>query len=85
MDSGLWHHTHLSGHPFTKNVVRTPGPSWMAKRLVSSMSGTFVRPSRATNRPGSIAAAPNPMNSLRFIRTSNLVFAVWNYTKSPFA
>ena len=57
----------------------------MAKRLVSSMSGTFARPSRATNMPGSIAAAPNPMNSLRFIRTSNLVFAVWNYTKSPFA
>ena len=36
--SGLWHHTHLRGHPFMKMVVLMPGPSLMANRLMSKMS-----------------------------------------------
>ena len=36
-DSGLWHHTQRSGHPFRKIVVRMPGPSLMAYRLMSKM------------------------------------------------
>ena len=28
--SGLWHHSHLNGHPFKKTVVLMPGPSFMA-------------------------------------------------------
>ena len=39
---------HFSGHPFTKKVVRIPGPSQIAMRLVSSISGVFNwRPSAA--------------------------------------
>ena len=30
--SGLWHHAQLSGQPFMKTVVRTPGPSWSENR-----------------------------------------------------
>ena len=37
MPSGLWHHRQASGQPFIKTVVRMPGPSWMAYRLISNM------------------------------------------------
>jgi hypothetical protein len=33
--SGLWHQRHRSGQPFRNTVVRIPGPSWMAYRLMS--------------------------------------------------
>ena len=32
-----------SGHPFRKRVVRMPGPSWMAYRLMSKMRGMTRR------------------------------------------
>src|SRR5579863_5247081 len=32
--SGLWHHQQESGHPFRKTVVRMPGPSCVAKRIM---------------------------------------------------
>ena len=38
MPSGLWHHTQASGHPFMKIVIRMPGPSFMAYRLISNNS-----------------------------------------------
>ena len=55
MDSGLWHQMHFSGQPFTKNVVRMPGPSHIAIRFVSSMSGVLTSRPRATR--GSTANA----------------------------
>ena len=37
MPSGLWHHQHRSGHPLRNMVVRIPGPSWIAYRLISKI------------------------------------------------
>jgi len=37
MLSGLWHQRQDRGHPLKKTVVRMPGPSCVAKRLISKM------------------------------------------------
>ena len=42
--SGLWHQRQASEQPFRKTVVRMPGPSWMANRLISTTRPVTGRP-----------------------------------------
>ena len=71
MDSGLWHHTQRSGHPFTKKVVRIPGPSWIAIRFVSSIRGSrqcIFPPARSSESvPTAADAAINSRKCLRVV------------------
>ena len=65
MDSGLWHQMHFNGQPFTKNVVRIPGPSHIAMRFVSSISGVLTFLPEAANIGATEKAAVPPMKLLR--------------------
>ena len=42
--SGLWHHQQDSGQPLKKTVVRTPGPSCVAKRMTLKISPEISLP-----------------------------------------
>ncbi len=42
MLSGLWHHTHLSGHPLKNTVVRIPGPSCTAFLLIPDINPVIL-------------------------------------------
>ena len=56
---------HFSGHPFTKKVVRMPGPSQIAMRFVSSISGVLTARPPADSIGLMANAVDADMNSFR--------------------
>jgi hypothetical protein len=69
MLSGLWHQRQHKGHPFRNTVVRIPGPSFTAKRLISNIIPDMIETKMKLflNSPFEISLFISPFDFFLFV------------------